>query len=408
MAIARSTLGLLGLAIALGCPPAGCQQKKGGGAPPAPALPQVDVERAIEKDVCDYEEFTGRTEAKKTVMIRSRVTGYLDQVLFKDGQEVEKDQPLFEIDPRLSKANLEAFEAATVQAEAHLKRLDDDFRRARNLFGTKAMSREDYDKISGDRAEADAALRKARADRLKASVDLAYCSIKSPIAGRVSRTFIDPHNLVKADDTMLTSIVSIDPIYAYFDVDERTFLRLNKLTLPADTSKGSIGQTAALATVEVGLADEFTMRKTPSGPQWEQAYPHKGTLNFRDNQLDMGTGTMRYRCEIPNPTGVLTPNLFVRIRLPIGTKRPVVLVPEQAIGTDQGQKFVFVVQQCGDEVCDVVYRAVKVGALQEGGYRVIHEGVAPDELVITNGLQRARPGHPVQKPVLPPAAVRKQ
>jgi RND family efflux transporter MFP subunit len=368
------------LALGLGCLALGCQ-KKGGGPPAATPPPEVVVKRAVQSDVRDYEEFTGRTEANKTVMVRSRVTGYLDKVLFQDGQEVKEGDPLFEIDPRFSKANLEAFEAAVVQADAHLKRLDDDLRRAKNLIGTKAMSREDYDKINGDRAEAEAAVRKAKADRLKASVDLAYCSIKAPISGRVSRTFIDAHNLVKADDTMLTSIVSVDPIYAYFDVDERTFLRLNRLALQMEQQQSTANgaeTTALAAAVEVGLADE-------------NGYPHEGTLNFRDNQLDVGTGTMRYRCSIPNAKREFAANLFVRIRLPIGTPRPAILVPEQAIGTDQGQKFVFVV----DDRDEVIYRAVKVGAAQREGeqlYRVILEGVEKDEWVITSGLQRVRPG----------------
>src|SRR5579859_3101814 len=326
---------LITLLFAAGFAILGCQQKKPGGMPSI-GPPEVTVRRAVQSDVRDSEEFTGRTEANQTVMIRSRVTGYLDQVLFKDGEEVQKDQPLFEIDPRNSKANFEACDAAVVQAEAHLRRLDDDYRRAKNLVGTKAMSREDYDKVTGDRAEADAAARKARADRLKASVDLAYCSIKAPFAGKVSRRFIDPHNLVKADDTILTSLVAIDPIYAYFDVDERTYLRLNRLAVQVEQTGATSGQSeTAAAVVEVGLADE-------------NGYPHEGRLSFRDNQLDAGTGTMRYRCTIPNPKREFTPNMFVRMRLPVGTPRPAILVPEQAIGTDQGQKFVYVVDDRDD------------------------------------------------------------
>jgi RND family efflux transporter MFP subunit len=376
---AAQSLGLLAL-VGAAVAGSGCRQGKPAG-PAAMGPPDVTVAKAVLRDVLDYEEFTGRTEAVKTIVIRSRVTGYLDEVLFKDGDFVTEGTLLFKIDPRRLEAAVTSAEAAVAQAEAHLHRLDDDLRRAKNLIGTKALSREDYDKIAGDRAEADAALRKARADRDQAVVDRDYTRIRAPISGRISRRFIDPHNLVKADDTALTTIVSTDPIYAYFDVDERTELRLNHMAIQ---TKGDSPLTSGEARVQIGLANE-------------PGYPHEGTLNFRDNQLDVGTGTMRYRCSIPNPKGEFTPGLFVRIKMPIGVPGAAVLVPEKAIGTDQGQKFVYVV----DKTDDVVYRPVTVGALQES-WRVIkrdpkgREGVAPGERVIISGLQRVRPGVRVQ------------
>lgn len=362
---------------------AGCGQKKAGGPGQMPMKPpEVVVSKAIEKPVLDYEEFTGRTEAMRTVVIRSRVTGYIDNIYFEDGQEVVEGTPLIQIDARVSKANLDAAEAAVGQAEVRLKRLDDDFRRAANLLGTKAMSREDYDKIAGDRAEAAKALERGRADRDRVKVDLSYTLIKAPISGRLSRAFVDPHNLIKADETALTSIVSVNPMYAYFDVDERTYLRLT-----GETKRSPGGRSLS----DPPPPPEFLKSPVELGLATEKGYHHTGIINFIDNALDIGTGTMRFRCEIPNADRKFSPGLFVRVKLPLGKPQMRVLVPEQAIGTDQGQKFVFVV----DDKDDVVYRAVKVGSLQDR-WRVIQEGVAPGERVIVSGLQRVRPGVRVQ------------
>lgn len=370
------------LAVAFVTTSVGCSQKKAGPGQMPMQPPEVAVSKAIQKEVLDYEEFTGRTEAMRTVVIRSRVTGYLDEAMFRDGEEVAEGKPLFQIDPRQLRANLEAYEAAVVQSEAHSRRLDDEFRRASKLFSTKAMSREDYDKVAGDRAEAEAALKKSRADRDRAKVDFSYTLIRAPITGKISRTFVDPHNLIKADDTALTTIVSVDPMYAYFDVDERTYLRLTGET------KRSPG--------ERSLADpppppEFMNSRVEVGLASEKGYHHAGTINFIDNALDIGTGTMRFRCELPNADRKFSPGLFVRVKLPLGKPQPRTLVPEQAIGTDQGQKFVYIV----DDSDDVVYRAVKVGSLQDR-WRVIQEGVNPGERVIVSGLQRVRPGVRVQ------------
>jgi RND family efflux transporter MFP subunit len=358
----------------------GCQKKAGGpGGPGGPMqkMPEVSVKNAVQKSVLDYEEFTGRTEAMRTVVIRSRVTGYLDRVFFEDGQEVQEGTPLFQIDDRVNKANLESFEAAVIQADAHAKRLDDEFRRAGRLFATKAMSQEDFNKVAGDRAEAEAALKKARADRDRAKVDLGYTLIKAPITGRISRAFVDPHNLIKADDTALTSIVSVDPMYAYFDVDERTYLRLTGETKRSPSARSE---------ADPPPPPEFLKAPVDIGLATEKGYPHKGKINFIDNALDVGTGTMRFRCEIPNADRKFSAGLFVRVKLPLGKPQTRTLVPEKAIGTDQGQKFVFVV----DNSDDVVYRAVKIGSLQDG-WRVVLEGVAPGERVIISGLQRVRP-----------------
>jgi RND family efflux transporter MFP subunit len=339
--------------------------------------PVVDVVEAVTRNVRDYEDFTGHTEACKAVVIRARVTGHLDRIFFKDGQEVKEGDPLFEIDSRRLKAAADSADAAVVQAEARLKRLDDDLRRAQLVKATRAIADADYEKTVGDRNEADAALRLARANREQARVDLSYCKISAPISGRISRTNMDPHNLIKADDTPLTNIVKLDPIYVYFDVDERTSQRIDRLIEQGVVRKTESDDVRVL----VGFASEV-------------GFPHEGKVNFVDNQLNVDTGTIRYRCEIPNPSQLIKPGLFARIRLPIGVPHPAVVVPEEALSTDQGKKVVYVVDEyvdeSGDVVYYVVYHPVELGA-QQGSERVIHDGVKAGERVIVKGMQRVRP-----------------
>jgi RND family efflux transporter MFP subunit len=366
----------------------GCTKKSATS--PVRKTPEVQVAQAVTKNVLDYEDFTGHTEACKSVVIRARVTGHLDRILFKDGQEVKEGDPLFEIDSRRLKAAADSADAAVVQAEARLKRLDDDLRRAQLVKATRAIADADYEKTLGDRAEADAAMRLARANREQARVDLSYCKIYAPLSGRISRTFMDPHNLVKADDTPLTNIVKLDPIYVYFDVDERTSQRIDRLIEQGVVQKTQSDDVRVL----VGFASE-------------EGFPHEGKVNFVDNQLNVDTGTMRYRCEIPNPSQLIKPGLFARIRLPIGVPHPAVVVPEIALSTDQGKKVVYVVDESVVEnddgsktiVYHVVYHPVELGA-QQGSERVIRDGVKAGERVIVSGLQRVRPGDRVDpKPV---------
>jgi len=196
----------------------------------APAKPPTVVDSLpVSDEITDYEDFTGRTDAVFSVEIRARVTGYLDKVHFADGSEVAEGAPLLEIDPRPYQAELDRTEATVVQSEAHLKRLEADNRRATSLFNRGAISREEYDRITGDYAEANAAVGISKANRDLARLNLGFTKVTAPIAGRLSRRMVDPGNLVKADETALTSIVSLDPIYVYFDIDERTLLRIRRL-----------------------------------------------------------------------------------------------------------------------------------------------------------------------------------
>lgn len=338
--------------------------------------PEVLVSVPVVRDVADYEVFTGRMEAVASVEVRARVTGYLDKSFFKEGMEVKQGQVLFKIDPRTYQAELERAEAAVKQAEAHLQRLDADYQRARVLFEKRAMGREDYDKAAGDRAEAEAGVRSAKASRDVAKLNLDFTDVTAPLDGRVSRRLIDPGNLVKADDTVLTSIVSLDPMYAYFDVDERTLLKFRRLL-----QKGKVVSARQTPLeVDVGLADEDN-------------FPHHGTVDFIDNRVDAQTGTLRVRALLQNPkvdavnNRMYTPGLFVRARIPVGPPRQTLLIVEQAIGTDQGRKFLYVVDK--DSMVD--YRQVTLGPLSDG-MRAVEQGLKADERVVVSGLQRVKKG----------------
>jgi RND family efflux transporter MFP subunit len=356
---------LLGLAAAL----AGCNDDKPVAKKVAP--PVVTVTQPVEKEITEHEEFTGRTDAVLTVDVRARVTGYLEKVLFKDGDEVEEGDVLFQIDPRQYEADLARNEASVAQAEAHLKRLEADYQRAVKLFARGGIGREEYDRITGDRSEAEAAVGIAKAARDVAKLNVEWTKVVAPIGGRLSRRMVDPGNLVKADDTIMTNIVSQDTMYVYFDIDERTLLRLRRLI-----REGKIkSRQESEVPIFVELADE-------------NGYPHRGLINFSDNKIDASTGTLRVRGSLDNPKPrVLSPGLFVRVRLPIGTPHKALMVPEQALGTDQGRKFVYVV----NDDKKVVYRNVKVGPLEEG-YRVVVDGLKPGERVVMNGVQRVKPG----------------
>ncbi|MCI0462641.1 MAG: efflux RND transporter periplasmic adaptor subunit, partial [Gemmataceae bacterium] len=352
---------------------AGCQRVQPSLAPPKP--PEVLVGWPVVQEITDFEEFTGRTEPVESVEIRSRVSGYLQSVLFEEGAEIQKGDLLFEIDPRPFQAELNRAEANLAQAGARVQRLEADHDRAATLTKRGALSREEYDKISGDLAEARAAVQSARAARDIAQLNFDYCHVRAPLSGRISRRLLDPGNMVKADETALTYIANFDPMYAYFDVDERTYLRLYRFF----QQKGIV-RLAQLREVSVslGLADE-------------DGFPHTGQINFVDTRVDPNTGSVWVRGLFPNPKKLLTPGLFVRVRLPVGEPHQAVLIPEQALGTDQGQKFVYVV----DAQNVARYRPVQV-AMQHGQLRVVESGITPGERLVVSGLQRVRSGAPVE------------
>jgi RND family efflux transporter MFP subunit len=359
--------------------PAGCKRDQAAPAPPGP--PAVKYSFPIEKDVTEYEYFTGYTEAYQRVDIQaSGVSGYLEKIGFKDGEFVKKDDVLFVLDQKPYKALLAKAKATLAQTEARRTRVEADYLRAEALFQRGSTGREDLEQKRGDRDEAVANVGAARADVALAEQNLKYTEICAPFDGRMSRRMVDIGKRVTSD-TVLSTIVSLKDTYAYFDVDERTLLR--------QMIKDGTLSTARSGTVviEIGLADET-------------GYPHKGTVDFVDNRVDLNTGTMWMRGTFAKPNNTeksdtpFTPGVFIRVRFPIGEIKNAVLVPEQAIGTDQGQKYVYVIEKKkDDEVAS--YRQVIVGRQHEDGPRVIKSGLKAGEKVVVKGLQRVRPNTPV-------------
>jgi RND family efflux transporter MFP subunit len=348
---------------------------------PAAAPTSVSVSYPIERQITDYADFTGRLEAVYSVDVRARVTGYLDEVYFKDGDEVNEGALLFEIDPRPYKVELDRAEGSATQTEARLERLEADHRRAVALFGRKAISKEEFDRITGDYKEAMASLTVARANRDMAKLNFEFTRVRAPIGGLLSRRLVDPGNLVQADVTLLTTIVSPDPMYLYFDIDERTVLKLRGLVREGKLRAREEG---AVVPILAALAEE-------------QGFPHTGVINFSDNKINPRTGTLRVRGVIENPVvkgknfRLLSPGLFARVRVPVGESHRALLVTERALDTDQGQKILYVV----DGKNKVDPRAVRLGAIHDG-LRVIEDGLKPGERVIVVGLQQVRPGAVVE------------
>jgi len=377
--------------------------------PPGPfsKIPEVLVSSVISEKVTDYEDFPGRLEAVNSIDIRARVTGFLTKFNFKEGSMVKKGEVLFEIDNRPYKAELDRTQGIVLQMEGRLKRMQADFARADSLLPINAVSKEDYDKIVGDRTEAEGNLKVAKANLDTASLKLDWTKVESPLTGRVSRRFIDPGNLVKEDETILTTIVDLNPIYAYFDLDERTALRYQKLIREEKIA----WSTDAKLPVYLGLANEEN-ETSPQSQGFPKGFPRLGTIHFADNKVDPDTGTWRLRGLFANGDLSLTSGLFVRIRLPIGEPYQATMVAEQSLGTDQGQKFVYVVKDVHKVVEDnkevfrgtVDYRQVNVGR-QHGGLRVISKNLNRGEVVIVSGLQRARPGLEVTVVTVPMPAM---
>ena len=336
-------------------------------------------------EVTDFEEFTGRADALQSVELRSRVTGYLKQLHFTDGEIVKEGRLLFTIDDRLYKAELDRAEANVKLAQAHLARVDRDYVRMEKLKNSGAVSGEEFDKVAGDKAEAEATRNVASAARVTAQLNLDYTKITAPIDGRMSRRYADPGSLIKADDTALSVLLNVDKIHVYFDVDDRTYLSIRRAIGDGRMTFDGDGKTA----VEIGLPDE-------------DGYKLKGVVDFIDNKLDAGTGTLRLRAEVENASKLLSPGLFVRVKLPISQKQKVVLVPEVALGTNQGQKFVYALG--ADDV--VVERRVRKAGKQYGRYRVLLDSdVLPTERILVKGIQRVREGSKTEaKPEpLPPS-----
>jgi RND family efflux transporter MFP subunit len=338
----------------------------------APA-PQVSVASALEREVTEWDEFTGRVEAVESVEVRPRVTGYIESVNFSEGSTVRKGDLLFVIDPRPYRAELSIAEAELARAVARSELAASDAARSKSLVDIKAVSREEYDTRVNASREATANVAAARAAVDAAKLNLEFTRVTSPIAGRVGKAAITAGNLVTGGSnaaTLLTTVVSLDPIYVTFEGDEQIYLKYTALA-----QRGERQSSRDVANpVLMELANETD-------------YPRRGVMVFVDNQVDPRTGTIRARASFENKDGFLTPGLFARVKLLGHNSFQAVLVDDRAIGTDQSQKFVYVV----DAANKVVYRPVKVGRLTDG-LRIVLQGLQPGESVIVNGLQRVRPG----------------
>jgi len=350
---------------------AGC----GKPAPLTPPPPVVSVIQPVAREVVEWDEYIGRLESPETVEIRARVSGYLDKVHFKEGKEVKKGDLLFTIDPRPYQADYDGAEAGYQRAESQADLAKDDAERAKRLIATKAISEEDYDTKVKTYSAAQAGVLSAKAALDSAKLNLEFTEIHSPIDGRISRALVTEGNLVSggvsgAGATLLTTVVSLDPLYLYGDADERAVLKYIRLSKEGKRESARYKDIPA----EMELADET-------------GFPHKGYMDFVDNRVDPNTGTMRARGVFSNQDHSLSPGFFARIRIPGSGKYPALLIPDRALGSDQAQKFVYVV----NTEKKVEYRAVQIGPLVDG-LRVVKAGLKPGELVIVEGLLRVRPG----------------
>ena len=368
---------LAGLATA--CGPA--QSGPPPGPPPAPA---VTVQRPVQKEVTDWDEFPGRLEATEMVDVQARVSGYLQSINFKDGTEVKKGDLLFLIDPRPYQAEMDRALADLQQSRSHLELMSNDVTRAERMLSSKAISEEEADTRRSSTRMAASEVAMAQASLETAKLNLDYTRITAPISGRIGRKMITEGNLVNGNQgqsTVLASIVSLDPIYCYFEVDEQSILKYQKMAREQKSDNIRDGKVIC----ELELANET-------------GFPHQGILDFVDNQVDAASGTMRLRAVFPNPDRVLQPGFFARVRVPASSKYPALLIPDLAVGTDQDKKYVSVVNATNV----VEFRVVSLGPISDG-LRVVRDGLHPDDMVIVNGLMSARPGTMV-KPTLAGAA----
>lgn len=333
----------------------------------------VDITKPITGQVVDFEEFTGRLDALKTTDIRARVSGYVKDAPFKEGDEVHEGDVLFSIDDRTYKADLKQAEATLKLAEADSRLQEKIANRDKKLVGPRAVSQEDFETAVATMEKAKANVGAMEAARNRAKVYEEFTEVRAPWSGRISRRMVDPGNSVVADNTILTTLVTEDPLYAYFDVDERTYLNL----VESSVSKATSWTGSSDFPVVLRLANEAEFSRV-------------GKVNFVDNRVNAATGTIRMRGVFSNETKILKPGLFARIRLPIGPPYEGILIPDEAVLSDQDRKYVFVV----DANNKVIYRSVTIGQ-EIGGMRVIKEGLGLNDQIIVKGTQRVREGSKV-------------
>jgi RND family efflux transporter MFP subunit len=340
---------------------------------PAPLSPaKVTVSQPQRATVTNWDEYPGHLEAVEMVEIRPRVTGYIDSIHFQDGREVKVGDLLFVIDPRPYQADLDHAQAQRQQTETHLELTRNDLKRAGSLRSTKAISEEEFDSRGNAVREAEAALVAAKANEATARINLDYTQIKAPISGKIGRRLVTAGNFVQLQGnggsaTVLATIVSLNPIYAFFDVEESAFLKYRSSAKVAEASSG-------------GLVCELALVN-------EEGFAHRGRLDFFDNQVNPQSGTIRLRAVFENGDRALVPGMFANVRVLAGPPEQTLVVPDVAVQSDQGYKFVYV----ANAEDKVETRSIKIGRAH-GPLRAVLSGLTPDDRVIVNGLMMLRPG----------------
>ena len=348
----------------------------------APPLPQVTAAEVISRDLTEWDEFTGRLEAVNTVAVRPRVSGYVSAVRFDEGAIVSRGDLLYEIDARPFQAEVDRLRASLLSARATIQRATSEFQRAERLTTENAISNEELDRRSAFAKESAAQAAAVEATLRAAELNLEFTRVTAPISGRVGRAIVTEGNLVSTgpgEATLLTTLVSLDPIYASFDADEQTFLRYGNL---ARAGKRASARQSGLP-IQMALAGD-------------DAFPREGKMDFLDNQMDPTTGTIGARAIFRNADLSLTPGLFVRVRLPGTARYRGLLIQDRAVGTDLDKRFVFVVNAAGE----TEHRVVTLGPIVDG-LRVVRTGLNPGDKVVVNGLQRVRPGAKVDATTVP-------
>jgi RND family efflux transporter MFP subunit len=341
----------------------------------APAPPPVTVSQPIQRELVEWDEYTGQFAAKEYVEIRARVSGYLTEIDFEDGQIVKAGDPLFVIDPRPYEATLAAARAQLGQANAQVELATRQLERSAELRKKDFEPASNYDQRVSDLKVATAAVESAKAAIRSAELNVGFTRITAPLTGRISNHQVSIGNLISGGDNAttpaLTTIVSLDPIYFYFDMSEGDYLAYQRAA-----AAGKLDEARDTApSVYVRLADET---------EW----PRKGRLDFLDNQVDRGAGTIRARATFANPDYFLTPGQFGRIRIPASERYAAILIPDSALVTDQSRKIVMTVKDDGT----VEQKVVRPGPITDDGLRIIRSGLQPTDKVIINGLMRAHPG----------------